>query len=98
MNVVTASPVPVAPQPGTQPVLQPGTVVNAIVLQLLDHGQVRLAIANTLIDVLSQVPLTPGTTVRLAVEGTPSELRLLVVDQGGNAGPRPEAAAGPAAT
>ena len=94
MNVVTAPPpVPVAPQPGAQPVLQPGTVVNALVLQLLDQGQVRLAVANTLIDVLSQVPLTPGATVRLAVEGTQAEPRLVVVDQGGSDAVRPDAAA-----
>jgi Flagellar hook-length control protein FliK len=100
MNVVTAlppPPVPVAPPPGAQLVLQPGTVVNALVLQLLDQGQVRLAVANTLIDVLSQVPLTPGTTVRLAVEGTPAEPRLVVVEQGASAGVRPEAAARPTA-
>ena len=97
MNVVTAPPpLTVAPQPGAQPVLQPGTVVNAVVLQLLDQGPVRLAVANTLIDVLSQVPLTPGATLRLAVEGTPAEPRLVVVEQGGSAAVRPDAAARPA--
>ena len=98
MDVVKApTPVTLVTQASGQPPLQPGTVINALVVQLLDQGQVRLALANTLIDVLSQVPLTPGTTVRLAVEGTPSDLRLVIVDQGGNAAVRPEAAARPPA-
>jgi len=98
MDVVTApTPVTLGAQPSGQPALQPGAVINALVLRLLDQGQVRLAVANTLIDVMTQVPLAPGTTVRLAVEGTPAELRLVMVDQSRNAGVRADAAVRPAA-
>ena len=74
------APVSLTPQPSAP--LQPGAVINALVLQLLDEGQVRLAVANTLIDVMSQVPLVPGQNVRLAVEGTPAEPRLVLVEPG----------------
>jgi len=60
--------------------LQPGQVLSALVLQLLEEGQVRLAIANTVLDVVSQVPLQPGTNVRLMVQGTSPVLTLAVVD------------------
>ena len=81
MDAVTApAPVALTPQPSTP--LQPGAVINALVLKLLDEGQVRLAVANTLIDVVSQVPLVPGQSVRLAVEGTPADLRLVLVEPG----------------
>src|SRR5262245_51657057 len=86
MDVVTApAPVLLTPQPSPQAQLQPGAVINALVLKLLDQGQVRLAVANTLLDVMSHVPLVPGQTVRLAVEGTPADLRLVLVEPGANA-------------
>src|SRR5262249_61988755 len=62
--------------------LQPGQVLNALVLQVLEEGQVRLSIANTVMDVVSQVPLTPGATVRLAVQSTTPVLTLAVVEPG----------------
>jgi Flagellar hook-length control protein FliK len=81
MDAVTApTTVSLSPQPAALPAaLQPGAVINALVMKLLDQGQVRLAVANTLLDVVSQVPLVPGTTVRLAVEGPPSDIRLVVI-------------------
>ena len=60
--------------------LQPGQILSALVLQLLEEGQVRLSIANTVLDVVSQVPLQPGTNVRLMVQGTTPVLTLAVVD------------------
>ncbi len=68
-------------------VLQPGTTVEARVLKLLDANLVRIAIANLTIEVLSEVPLQPGTDVRLAVSQTAQGVRLQVVPQGAGAAP-----------
>jgi hypothetical protein len=67
------------------PAFQIGEVLDAQVLQLLDDGRARLAVANLIIDVLSEVPLVPGTTVKLAVKGTGDAIKLVLID--------PEAAA-----
>jgi hypothetical protein len=78
-------------QPGTPPpALQSGEVVEALVLQLLENGSVRLSVANTLLDVQTQVPLLPGTMVRLAVKNTSDGIQLVIV--GGNANSDTEAA------
>ena len=66
-------------------VLQPGTVVDAKVLQLLAENLVRIAIANISIDVLSQVPLQAGQTLQLAVSQTEGGIRLALVGQGAGA-------------
>lgn len=68
-------------------VLQPGTTVDARVLKLLDANLVRIAIANLTIEVLSEVPLQPGTDVRLAVSQTAQGVRLQVVPQGAGTAP-----------
>ncbi len=60
-------------------VLQPGTVVNASVLDLLSDDLVRIAIANLTVDVLSEVPLTAGQNLQLAVSQTASGVRLAIV-------------------
>src|SRR5882672_7887156 len=65
--------------------LQPGTVVDAKVLQLLADNLVRIAIANISIDVLSQVPLQAGQTLQLAVSQTEGGIRLALVGQGAGA-------------
>jgi hypothetical protein len=62
--------------------LQPGTVVDAKVLQLLADNLVRIAIANISIDVLSQVPLQAGQSLQLAVSQTEGGIRLAMVGQG----------------
>ena len=72
----------VSPQALVPFALQPGQVLNALVLQLLEEGQVRLSIANTVMDVVSQVPLTPGANVRLAVQSTTPVLTLALVEPG----------------
>jgi hypothetical protein len=66
-------------------VLQPGTVVDAKVLQLLADNLVRIAIANMSIDVLSQVPLQAGQSLKLAVSQTEDGIRLALVGQGAGA-------------
>jgi hypothetical protein len=84
--VQVTSPPPASPAPsqaGTLPVvLQPGDVIEAQVLALVDAGKVRIALANTIMEVATQVPLVPGTTVQLAVKGTGAELALVLVDKG----------------
>jgi hypothetical protein len=60
-------------------VLQPGTVIDALVLKQLDASLVRIAIANLTIEVLSEVPLQPGQALQLAVSQTPQGVRLQIV-------------------
>ena len=62
--------------------LQPGSVVDAQVLQVLADNLVRIAIASVSIDVLSEVPLAAGQALQLAVSQTPDGVRLAVVGQG----------------
>jgi hypothetical protein len=63
-------------------VLQPGTVVNAQVLQLLGDDQVRIAIGGQSLDVTSQLPLQAGQTLQLSVSlATDGNINLAVVNQ-----------------
>jgi hypothetical protein len=63
-------------------VLQPGTVINAQVQQLLGNDQVRIAIGGQSLDVESQVPLQAGQTLQLAVSQAPDgNINLAVVNQ-----------------
>ena len=48
-------------------VLQPGSVVNAQVMKIISADLVRIAIASLSIDVLSEIPLTEGQVLQLAV-------------------------------
>lgn len=59
--------------------LQPGQVIDALVLELLNNGAVRLQLPQAVLDVRSDVPLTPGTTVALAVKGSASGMRLEIL-------------------
>ncbi len=60
-------------------VLQPGTVVTAQVLQLLDANLVRIAIQNLTLDVATAVPLQIGQSVQLAVKQTEDGVSLAPV-------------------
>ncbi|MBI3700393.1 MAG: flagellar hook-length control protein FliK [Afipia sp.] len=82
-------------------VLQPGSVVDAAVLKVLDANLVRIAIANLSIDVLSEVPLKAGQTLQLAVSQTEQGVKLAIVPQqsDGDAAPSSlSAGASPAAS
>ncbi|SDH47455.1 MULTISPECIES: flagellar hook-length control protein FliK [Bradyrhizobium] len=73
-------------------VLQPGSVVNAQVLQVLSADLVRIAIANLSIEVGTQIPLQQGQALQLAVSHTSDGIRLALVGQGGDtAGASPDA-------
>jgi hypothetical protein len=63
-------------------VLQPGTVIDAKVLQVLANNMVRIAIAGLSLDVMSQVPLQAGQALQLAVSQTESGIKLAMVGQG----------------
>ena len=62
LPVIAATPSAAAPVLA----LQSGTVVNATVLNTLAENLVQIAIAGLSIDVLSEVPLQAGQTLRLA--------------------------------
>ncbi len=65
-------------------VLQPGTVIDATVLKVLDANLVRIAIANLSIDVLSEVPLKAGQALQLAVSQAAQGVKLAIVPQSSN--------------
>src|SRR6202012_3160377 len=78
--------------------LQPGTVVNAQVLKVAEN-LVQIAIANLAIDVVSEVSLTAGQNLQLAVsQGQDGTVRLAVVGQGAAADPAAVANSAGAAT
>ena len=91
-------------------VLQPGTVIDAKVLNVLANNLVRIAIANLSLDVMSEVPLQAGQALQLAVSQSEGGIRLAVVGQGAGAagdiadtvtlapGAKADALANPAAT
>jgi hypothetical protein len=90
--VVSPTAVALNPQQGAAaPIFKAGDIIEAQVLALLGEGVATLAIGNTVIDVKTQVALTAGTTVRLAVKNTPDGIRLTLL---GNAGGAPSGAAG----
>jgi hypothetical protein len=63
-------------------VLQPGTLINAQVQQLLGNDQVRITIGGQSLNVGSQVPLQAGQTLQLAVSQAPDgTINLAVVNQ-----------------
>jgi hypothetical protein len=67
--------------------LQPGTVVNAQVLNVLAENLVQIAIAGLSIDVLSEVPLQAGQNLKLAVSQTETGIRLAIVPPDAQAAP-----------
>lgn len=81
--VSAASPVADAATPDL--VLQAGSVVDARVVSLLADNLVRIAIANLSLDVMSEVPLTPGQNLQLAVSQNDGTIRLAVINGAGEA-------------
>ena len=62
--------------------MQPGEIVDALVLALLDNGLVRLQVPDGTIDVRTAVPLAVGAKVRLAVSGASAGLQVVVLTDG----------------
>jgi hypothetical protein len=89
MSIVLNPATPSVATPGVAPqgavagiVLQPGTVINAQVLQILGNDQVQISIDGQPLDVTSQVPLQAGQTLQLAVsQGDNGTINLAVVNQ-----------------
>jgi hypothetical protein len=81
--VTAASPVADAATPDL--VLQAGSVVDARVVSVLADNLVRIAIANLSMDVMSEVSLTPGQNLQLAVSQNDGTIRLAVVNGAGEA-------------
>lgn len=81
--VSAASPVADAATP--ELVLQAGSVVDAKVVSVLAENLVRIAIANLSMDVMSEVSLTPGQNLQLAVSQNDGTIRLAVVNGAGEA-------------
>jgi len=71
-------------------VLQPGAVLSAQVQAVLANDLVQIAIAGLSLDVLSEVALTPGQNLQLAVSQTEAGVvRLQIVGQGAAASDAP---------
>jgi hypothetical protein len=87
-----------APQPPPLG-LTAGQTVEALVLQTLADGRARIAVAHTVLDVETTVPLTPGDKVQLAVSDTPDGIKLTIVPAGSGGTPAPakSSAASPSA-
>lgn len=66
-------------------VLQAGSVVDAKVVSILADNLVRIAIANLSLDVMSEVALSPGQNLQLAVSQKDGTIRLAVLDGAGAA-------------
>lgn len=64
-------------------VLQAGSVVDAKVVSVLADNLVRIAIANLSMDVMSEVSLTPGQNLQLAVSQSDGIIRLAVMNGAG---------------
>jgi hypothetical protein len=60
--------------------LQAGSVVSARVVSVLADNLVRIAIANLSMDVMSEVALSPGQNLQLAVSQNGAGIRLAIVD------------------
>lgn len=60
-----------------QPV-PPGQLVQALVLELIESNVFRLQLPQAVVDVRSDVPLTPGTTITLAAKGASANARLVI--------------------
>ena len=81
LPVSAASPAADAATPDL--VLQAGSVVDARVVSLLADNLVRIAIANLSLDVSSEVALSPGQNLQLAVSQNDGTIRLAVVGGAG---------------
>ena len=58
--------------------LPPGQVVQALVLELIESDVFRLQLPQAVVDVRSSVPLTPGSTITLAVKSGGANAKLVI--------------------
>jgi hypothetical protein len=81
LTINPITPVISAEAAGPAVTLQPGSVIDAKVLQILANDFVRIAVASLSIEVASEVPLQVGQMLQLAVSQTPQGVRLQIVPQ-----------------
>jgi len=81
LTINPITPVISAEAAGPAVTLQPGSVIDAKVLQILANDFVRIAVASLSIEVASEVPLQVGQMLQLAVSQTPHGVRLQIVPQ-----------------
>jgi hypothetical protein len=74
--------------------LQPGQVVQALVLELIESDVFRLQLPQAVVDVRSSVPLTPGSTIMLAVKSSGANAKLVIYSDA----PTPATPSAPAAS
>jgi hypothetical protein len=84
LTINPITPVISAEAAGPAVTLQPGSVIDAKVLQILANDFVRIAVASLSIEVASEVPLQVGQMLQLAVSQTPEGVRLQIVPQTGD--------------
>jgi Flagellar hook-length control protein FliK len=72
--------------PGTP--LPPGQVVQALVLALIESDVFRLQLPQAVVDVRSDVALTPGSTITLAVKSGGANAKLVIYSDAPAAAPR----------
>jgi len=89
LTITPTTPVIAAGAASSSVTLQPGSVIDAKVLQVLANDFVRIAVASLSIEVASEVPLQAGQTLQLAVSQTPEGVRLQIVPQAGTATAQP---------
>jgi hypothetical protein len=58
--------------------LPPGHIVQALVLELIESDVFRLQLPQAVVDVRSDVTLTPGSTVTVATKGSGANARLVI--------------------
>jgi hypothetical protein len=96
--IVSPTTVTLNPQQSAgMPAFKLGDIIEAQVLQLINATTAKLAIGSSIIQVQTNVALTPGSTVRFAVKNTPDGLRLTLLPGAGSApasGSAPAAASG----
>jgi hypothetical protein len=77
--------------PGTP--LPAGQVVQALVLELIESDVFRLQLPQAVVDVRSDVPLTPGSTITLAVKSGGANARLVIYSDAPSTAPAGQGAA-----
>jgi hypothetical protein len=76
--------------------MTPGQLIDALVLEFIDATTVRLAVADSVIEVKTDIPLVPGAHVRLAVRGHGDNIHWVIV--GAGSAPATPRAEGPVRT
>jgi hypothetical protein len=62
--------------------MTPGQLIDALVLEFIDATTVRLAVAESVIEVKTDIPLVPGSHVRLAARGHGDNIHWVIVGAG----------------